>query len=189
VSEADLDARKAEARRLARAKRLAAADPDAARQIVKTFPEALAKAGAVAGYWPIGSEIDCRPLLASLAARGVAIALPRMDTRAEPPSFRAWRDGDELAADAFGVMAPLPAAPMIEPRVLLVPLLAFDRAGRRLGQGGGHYDRVLEALRPRGVIAAGLAYAAQEIVEVPSGAHDERLDWIVTEREAIRARR
>jgi 5-formyltetrahydrofolate cyclo-ligase len=185
MDDPELAGRKAEARRAARGTRLAAADPAAAQGLVRQFPMALAR-GVVAGYWPLGSEIDCRPLLAALAAAGVEIALPHIADRAGPTLFRRWHSGDSLVADAFGIMAPAPAAETLEPDVVLTPLLAFDRRGGRLGQGGGHYDRVLAALRPKGALAVGLAYAAQEIPAVPAGTHDQRLDWIVTEREAIR---
>lgn len=184
TDEPDLASRKAELRRAARAVRVAAADPEAGQGLVRHFPMALAR-GVIAGYWPLGSEIDCRPLLVTLAAAGAAIALPHISERAGPTAFRRWRQGDALIADAFGILAPHHAAEAVEPGVILTPLLAFDRQGRRLGQGGGHYDRVLAALRPKGVIAVGLAYAAQEIPAVPSGALDQRLDWIITEREAI----
>ncbi len=115
------------------------------------------------------------------------IALPRIDTRDALPVFRAWQAEDALAPDAFGILAPPKTALPVLPHVVLTPLLAFDRAGRRLGQGGGHYDRTLAALKAEGeVIVVGLAYASQEMAEVPAGALDQLLDWIVTEREAIR---
>jgi 5-formyltetrahydrofolate cyclo-ligase len=124
-----------------------------------------------------------------LAEQGVVIALPRIDTRDALPVFRAWLAEDALAPDAFGILAPPKTALPVVPHIILTPLLAFDRAGRRLGQGGGHYDRTLAALKPEGVIAVGLAYACQEMVEVPAGALDQLLDWIVTDREAIRVQK
>ncbi|MGE3304017.1 MAG: 5-formyltetrahydrofolate cyclo-ligase [Hyphomonadaceae bacterium] len=186
MTEAGLEASKAKVRQAARARRAAAFDPAAAQALVARFPESLRGVSPVAGYWPIGSEIDPRPLMAALAAGGAALALPRMANRAGPAVFLRWRPDTALSADAFGALAPPPEAEAAAPRLLLVPLLAFDRSGRRLGQGGGHYDRILAALRP-GVIAVGLAYAAQVLPEVPAGPLDQRLDWIVTEREAVRA--
>ncbi len=188
MSEASLESRKAEARRMARAKRQAGADPQAARLLIRMFPPTLAGAGVIAGYWPLGSEIDPRPLLLTLGEVGAPLALPRVDHRDGPFSFRCWKDGDALSPDSFGILSPAPSAAAVQPVIILTPLLAFDRAGGRLGQGGGHYDRVLASLKPRGAIAVGLAYAIQEVVEVPTGAHDQRLDWIITEREAIRVR-
>jgi 5-formyltetrahydrofolate cyclo-ligase len=183
----ELSGRKAEARRLARAKRVASVDPVAARALIAHFPMDLATAGVIAGYWPLGSEIDSRPLLAALAAAGASIALPHIAQRTGPTLFRRWQAGDRLVADAFGIMAP-DAGEAVEPAVILTPLLAFDRQGGRLGQGGGHYDRVLAALKPKGAIAVGLAYAVQELAAIPAEPHDQRLDWIVTEKEAIRVR-
>lgn len=177
---------KAEARRAARRARIDAADPAAAEALIRRFPASLRLAQRVAGYWPLGSEIDPRPLMLDLAAAGAELLLPRMGSREGPARFHAWRLGDALEADAFGVMAPAGDAPEGAPELILVPLLAFDRRGFRLGQGGGHYDRILARLRPNGVTAVGLAYAAQEIEVVPIGALDQRLDWVVTEREAIR---
>ncbi|MGE3142396.1 MAG: 5-formyltetrahydrofolate cyclo-ligase [Hyphomonadaceae bacterium] len=182
-----LDAQKAAARLEARAVRASAADPGAGLALIQTFPLEAAANGPAAGYWPVGGEIDPRPLMAALAKAGLKIALPRMATRDGPARFLLWEAGRMLAADAYGVLSPPADAPEVRPRLLLVPLLAFDRAGRRLGQGGGHYDRILAALRPRGgITAVGLAYAAQELPEVPAGPTDQALDWVATEREAIR---
>lgn len=186
AAQIDIEADKAAARVSARAMRANAADSSAALALIQTFPLSLARVGPAAGYWPVGGEIDPRPLMAALAKVGLPIALPRMVGREGPAKFLLWERGAALKADAFGVPAPPPTAPELVPKLLLLPLLAFDRTGRRLGQGGGHYDRILAALRPRGVTAVGLAYAAQEMAEVPSEPHDELLDWVVTEREAIR---
>jgi len=86
----------------------------------------------------------------------------------------------------FGIQEPTAAAPVLRPDLLLVPLLAFDRSGHRLGYGGGFYDRTLRALRADGaVLAVGIAYAGQEVDAVPVAEYDQPLNWIVTEREAI----
>jgi 5-formyltetrahydrofolate cyclo-ligase len=181
-----LEALKAEARRAMRAERAACADPQAALLLMETFPIELMRLSPVAGYWPVGGEIDPRPLLAGLAKVGREIGLPRMESRTDTPRFFEWRSGDALSADAFGVPAPPAKGRELRPRLILAPLLAFDRAGGRLGQGGGHYDRILALLRAEGVVAVGLAYAQQEMDRVPTGPLDAPLDWIVTEREAIR---
>jgi 5-formyltetrahydrofolate cyclo-ligase len=94
-----------------------------------------------------------------------------------------------LTADAFGVPSPPADGADLSPRLFLVPLLAFDRTGRRLGQGGGHYDRIISLYRAHGAIAAGLAYAEQEMGVVPTGPHDAHLDWVITPLEAIRCTR
>ena len=137
---------------------------------------------AVSGFWSMGSEIDTRPLLHALHERGHSVGLPVTVRRGLPLLFRAWAPGLELVSGGFGTEVPGPAQPEVVPRVVFVPLLAFDRAGYRLGYGGGFYDRTLAALRAEGpVLAVGLAFAAQEVESVPRGAHDQRLDWIVTE--------
>lgn len=149
---------------------------------------ALVPAGApVSGFWPIGDEVDALTALRALAARGHTVALPVVVGRGWPLVFRRWVEGDNMASGPFGIREPLDSAPEIAPRVLLVPLLAFDRDGFRLGYGGGFYDRSLAGLRQRGhALAVGVAWAGQEVPAVPHDAHDQRLDWIVTERELIR---
>lgn len=181
-----LEAAKADARMLMRAERALVDPGDAPLKLIETFPLELAKLSPVAGYWPVGGEIDGRPLLAALAKAGRTVALPRMESRSGPARFLAWKGGEALTADAFGVPSPPPTGADLSPRLILTPLLAFDRAGRRLGQGGGHYDRIISLYRAHGCIAAGLAYSEQEMDEVPAGAHDALLDWVITPREAIR---
>jgi 5-formyltetrahydrofolate cyclo-ligase len=188
MTDADLEAAKADARMLMRVTRNDVTPGDAALRLIEHFPLELARHEPVAGYWPVGGEIDGRPLLAALAKAGRKICLPRMQSRAGPAHFYAWRAGDALKADAFGVPSPPPIPPELSPRLILVPLLAFDRTGHRLGQGGGHYDRIISLYRAHGAVAVGLAYAEQEMERVPTGPHDAQLDWIVTPMEAIRCR-
>lgn len=185
----DLEARKADARLLMRRERAAVAPGDAALRLIEQFPMELARLSPVAGYWPVGGEIDPRPLLAGLAKAGREIVLPRMETRAGPARFFAWRGGEALSADAFGVPSPPASGEELPPTLILAPLLAFDRTGRRLGQGGGHYDRIISLYRAHGALAVGLAYAEQEMDMVPAGAHDALLDWVLTPREAIHCAR
>jgi 5-formyltetrahydrofolate cyclo-ligase len=140
----------------------------------------------VAGYLPIGDEIDVRPLLRRLAGRGCRIALPAVPEKGAPLAFRQWQEGDQLVDGPFGTQEPPAGTPELPPDVLILPLIAFDRRGYRLGYGGGYYDRTLAALRRQGrALAVGVGFAAQEVAAVPCGRHDQRLDWIVTEREAI----
>jgi 5-formyltetrahydrofolate cyclo-ligase len=135
-----------------------------------------------AGYWPIREEADIRPLLTALHERGHRLALPRVVRRGAPLRFLRWRPGDCLAPGYAGIPEPAADGEEIVPDVLLVPLLGFDRAGRRLGYGGGFYDRTLGALRRRGAVEAiGIGYSEQEVDSLPPGDHDEPLDWIVTE--------
>ncbi|MBV9757935.1 MAG: 5-formyltetrahydrofolate cyclo-ligase [Alphaproteobacteria bacterium] len=136
-----------------------------------------ASGAVVAGFWPIREEIDIRPLLTALAERGNPVVLPVTPARGELLTFRRWQPGAPLVAGRFGTVHP--EGEERQPDVLLVPLLAFDRAGRRLGYGGGFYDRTLAALP--GATAIGCAFAAQEVEQVPAGPGDARLDAVATE--------
>jgi 5-formyltetrahydrofolate cyclo-ligase len=144
----------------------------------------LRGATTLGAYWPIRSEVDPRPLMRGLVARGQQVALSRI---VHPLlSFRRWRPGDELAKGSFGVHEPHPDAPVAYPDALLVPLAAFDRRGGRIGYGKGHFDRAIAELETRhAVLVVGLAYSVQEIDEVPVEPHDCKLDAVVTEREVV----
>jgi 5-formyltetrahydrofolate cyclo-ligase len=147
---------------------------------------AMPRGCVVSAYWPMRDEIDPRPLMMALHGRGHPICLPVTLGRGRPLAFRAWAPDDRLQSAAFGTQIPAPGQPERQPRVLLVPLLAFDRAGYRLGYGGGFYDRTLAGLKDAGeALAVGLAYGGQELPEVPRDGNDQKLDWIVTEEEAI----
>ncbi len=189
-----LDASKRQARTAAKVARAEAAaeDPVATGYALceRVLPAIDFPSGCVvSAYWPIGSEIDPRPLMIHLHEDGHPIALPVTPGRGNPLVFRAWRPDDTLEAAGFGTRVPLASQPELTPRVLIVPLLAFDRAGYRLGYGGGYFDRTLARLRESGaVLAVGVAYAAQEVAEVPRDGSDQPLDWIVTETESIRVR-
>lgn len=143
-------------------------------------------AGAiVAGFLPIGDEIDLRPLLRTLHARGHTIVLPVTPPRGQPLSFHVWTPEAPLITERFGTQAP--TGPAAVPDVVLVPLLAFDARGHRLGYGGGYYDRTLAGLPTR--FAIGCGYAAQQVETVPTGPHDIPLDAVATERGVIRCSR
>ena len=135
----------------------------------------------VSSYMPIGSELDPQPLLRALAARGARSALPVIEARGKALVFRAYDDGDPLAERRWGIRKPLSLRPVCEPDILLLPLLAFDDAGWRLGYGGGFYDRTLQALRARKtVLAIGLAYDAQRVENVVHDVYDQPLDCVLT---------
>jgi 5-formyltetrahydrofolate cyclo-ligase len=160
----------------------AAADAIAARQ----FPLAVAPGAIVSGFMPLKSEISPLPLLRQLAGQGARLALPVIAGRGKPLVMRAWQFGAPLDRGQWGIREPKPAAPEVDPDILLVPLLAFDRAGYRLGYGAGYYDMTINRLRARKpVTAIGIAFAAQEVAEIPTTDRDERLDLVLTEREAI----
>lgn len=139
---------------------------------------------AVSGYWPMGDELDIRPTLDALHARGHAIGLPVVRGRGSPLAFRAWTPGDALVSGGFGTSVPSPDRDEVRPGILLVPLLGFDRRGYRLGYGGGYYDMTIAALRGSGnaVIAIGVSFAVQEVDVLPVETFDQRLDAIATER-------
>jgi len=150
------------------------------------IPVAIGAGTVVAGYSPIRSECDPVPLLRALAANGAQLALPVVDSKGMPLTFAEWRPGEPLMAGPHGIMQPLPHAATAAPDIVLVPLVAFDRAGHRLGYGAGYFDRTLAGLRQRRpVIAIGIAFAVQEVARIPSDGHDERLDLVLTEREII----
>ncbi len=170
----------------------AAAGSGAAERLADHFLAAvpLLAGAAVSGYWPMRDEIDPRPLMRRLHERGHLCGLPVVVGRGEALIFRVWSPGMALEVTAFGVSEPPAEAAPVTPDLLLVPLLAVDRGGYRLGYGGGYFDRTLAALRGAGhragrkVLAVGLAYGAQEVAELPRTPGDERLDWVVSEREA-----
>ena len=137
---------------------------------------------ALAGYWPIQTEIDPRP---AMAGHFGPVGLPVIVAPGQPLIFRRWSPGCAMVPGPYGAEVPDTVEEVV-PQVLIVPMLAFDRAGFRLGYGGGFYDRTLEGLRARGpVTAIGFAFAAQEVEEVPIEATDQPLDLIVTEDEVI----
>jgi 5-formyltetrahydrofolate cyclo-ligase len=138
--------------------------------------------GVVSGFHPYRSEINVVPLMARLASEGWTTALPVVVAKGKPLVFRRWFPGDPLIAGTWDLRVPPVDAAVVEPDLLLVPLLAFDRRGYRLGYGGGFYDRTLEQLRAKKKVwAIGVAYADQETAQVPAGPDDARLDAILTE--------
>ncbi|WBQ09720.1 5-formyltetrahydrofolate cyclo-ligase [Hyphomonadaceae bacterium ML37] len=179
--------------RAAALKRRAAAhagDPEAGRRLADHFPDCLWPKlhSVVAGYHAVRSEIDPAPLMETFWCEQARLALPCVTAPDAPLAFRAWAPGDALETGAYSIACPQPRAPVLTPDLVLVPLLAFDHMGRRLGYGGGFYDRTIAALRAAGdVQVVGLAYSAQRLTRVPSAAHDMRLDWIVTEHGALKA--
>jgi len=135
----------------------------------------------VSGFLAIGNEIDPTPLLERLIGEGYRICLPVMEGKGKPLVFRAWAPGEALAETTWGIREPLPDAAVLEPDIVLGPLLAFDAAGYRLGYGGGFYDRTLARLRAlKPVVSIGIAFDEQRVDAVPHLDYDERLDWILT---------
>jgi 5-formyltetrahydrofolate cyclo-ligase len=185
IDEQKLQLRKAVfARRdaLPAAERQAAAEAIAARP----FPVAIKPGMIVSGFSPIRTEINPLPLLRRLEAAGAKLALPVVVGRGKPLVMRSYAFGDPLDAGVWGIREPKADAPEVNPDILIVPLAAFDRSGNRIGHGAGYYDMTINRLRSlKPVIAIGIAYAVQEVAEVPVTPRDARLDLVLTERDVI----
>lgn len=146
--------------------------------------DALSAEGAltISVFHSFGSEVGTGPLMQALGARGHRLCLPVIVGRNKPLIFRRWRPGEPLEPGRFNIEVPLETAPVVEPEVVLVPLLGFDAAGWRIGYGGGYYDRTLALLRRKSpVLAVGLAFAVQQLDDVPHAENDERIDGVLTE--------
>jgi 5-formyltetrahydrofolate cyclo-ligase len=160
----------------------------AAQGLLKTFlgEHPVWAPRTVSGFWPIKDEIDIRPLMTALADQGCRLALPVVLGRGQPLRFRVWRPGEPLEKGVFGTLQPPAEGEVaVEPDALIVPLLACDADGWRLGYGGGFYDRTLAGLRERRrVTAIGVCFDGQCVNAVPHDRGDQRLDWLLTERRA-----
>jgi 5-formyltetrahydrofolate cyclo-ligase len=182
---ADSAEAKATLRRAMRARRAAMAPlgEAAALAAARLLPvEQLPRFQIVSAYMPKGAEFDPWPVVERLTAAGARVALPRAEDRAAGMSFRLSPGRDHLVPDAFGVPSPPAGAPEACPDLVICPLLAFDRRGRRLGQGGGHFDRALTALKAtQPVFVLGVGYACQEAQTIPAEPHDVLMDAILTE--------
>jgi 5-formyltetrahydrofolate cyclo-ligase len=198
MSPSQIDEQKRALRKRMRAMRLVADQkegPDAALAVARVVMARmddlrLAEGSCVAGYWPISTELDVRPLLARLERAGLPCALPVIEEGRDVLVFRRWRPGEDLQPGIFETRQPPSDAPLVLPDVVLVPLLAVDAAGRRLGHGRGWYDRTLAALRRggdgRGPVAVGVCFSSQVIDNVPRDDRDEPVDWILTGDRLVR---
>ena len=148
----------------------------AVARTVLAMPE-LARATVISAFWPIRSEIDPRPIVEGLFARGQRVVLPQVTPAGLV--FREWRSGEALVPGSFGLSEPRADLPALDPDALLVPLAAFDRSGQRIGYGRGYYDGAITRLAP--VLTVGIAFACQEVERVPAEPHDRPLDHLVTE--------
>ena len=182
-----VDTEKSDLRRLAQARRdelsseMRMRDAAALCQHASVITTLAGPSAVFSSYRALGSECDPAPLEAALRERGHAIALPVIKKIGEPLIFRIWAPGDPLVSRRWGIEEPDDRASLVEPDVLLMPLLAFDSAGWRLGYGGGFYDRTLARLKTiKPIVTIGIAYDNQEVDAVPHSAYDERLDWIMT---------
>ena len=167
----------------AAARRRCLAHPDFAA-LLASSAEALAfpPGAIVSGYSAFRDEADPKPLLLALGVRGHPLALPAIMGKGVALRFHRWHPDATLVSHAYGMLEPHPSAEIVLPDILLVPLLAFDASGHRLGYGGGYYDRTLALLRTQKPITAiGIAYAGQEVAALPHEPHDQRLDAVLTE--------
>jgi 5-formyltetrahydrofolate cyclo-ligase len=168
----------------ARDKRRADENEEASWKLTENFLRhiRLEKGAVIGGYSAVREEMDLTDLNEVLRAKGHKITLPVMTGKGKPLIFRVHEKGDRLLANPLGILEPDSTAAGVFPDVLLVPLLAFDRRRNRLGYGGGYYDRTISKLRShKPVLALGIAYACQEVSEIPMGPNDIPLDNIITE--------
>ena len=195
---ASVEERKRALRKRMRAMRLVAEQkegPDAALAVARLALLRLADLGLlpgtiIAGYWPISTELDVRPLLARLEGTGIACALPAIEDGRDVLVFRRWHPGEPLVSGIFETFQPAPTTPEVVPAALLVPLLAVDRSGTRLGHGRGWYDRTLAALRQGAgasgpPLAIGVCFASQVIEGVPCDGRDQPVDRILTGNDLV----
>jgi 5,10-methenyltetrahydrofolate synthetase len=162
-----------------------ALDPDTHRQASRLILDNLGQflaarpAGTIAFCWPIRAEVDCRPLVGRLLAAGWQAAMPTVVQADTPMEFRTWWPDAPMQADPYGI--PIPATPAVPaPDVLLLPLVACDAAGYRLGYGGGYFDRTLASCQPR-PLAIGIGFELCRVDSIHPEAHDIPIDVLVTE--------
>jgi len=164
----------------------------AARAVRDRFLETFAppKGTVVSAFWPVGEEFDIKPTIEALFERGCVCVLPVVTVKHMPLTFRVWRPGMPFIVSSFGIPEPGPDCPPATPDISLVPLLAFDEEGYRLGYGGGYYDRTIEQLRllrrDPPYLTVGVAFEGQKRDDVPHETFDQPLDWILTEAQARR---
>lgn len=170
--------------------------PEQAREVSQALaeivPAVVAEGAIVAGYRAFRGELDITPAMEALAARGHSLCLPVIETSDKPLYFRRWRMGEALETGRYGIEIPPAGVPVFRPDVMIVPVVAFDRHGHRLGYGAGYYDRTIRQLRDlaqgagRALVVVGVAYSQQETGPIAPEPHDERLDVLVTEKEVLR---
>lgn len=178
----DMTEVKIKARKDAFARRKAAKSPERDAACVSMLLEAVLpfQGRVLAGYMPIQTEVDPIPVMAAMAAFG-KVCVPVIEAAGLPLKFKEWTPGCAMVDGPFGAKIP-ETGDWLVPEIVIVPLVAFDAMGGRLGYGGGFYDRTLEGLRAGGdVTAYGYAFSAQEAVGLPQEPTDQKLDGIVTE--------
>jgi len=178
-----IPAQKSRARRAAKARRAVVHDAALGLELISQFPAAEFRGAIIGGFWPLSGEIDIRPLMRACHDAGHSLALPCTPPIGNPLIFRIWSPEDKLKVGPYDTREPFMDKDEVTPALVLMPLLAFSLDGKRLGYGGGFYDRTLAALRQAGdVFACGVAYAGQETPHIPTDAYDQPLDGILTEQ-------
>ena len=157
-------------------KLVAMAEPLIDQLLLKTDVQST----VIAGYIPIGSEIDPRPLLTVFHEKGARLCMPEVTALDERLYFRDWKPGDLLISGALGTLQPLSTAALLDPDVMLLPLVGVDQAGVRMGQGGGFYDRTIAHYNSQSLMSIGVAFDAQLVDELPREAHDQYIDGLIT---------
>ena len=143
----------------------------------------------IAGYWPLREEIDCRPLLYYLIKQNHSLCLPRVQTQSKVLEFNLWTPDTQLKKGSFGFKVPVQQDTSVIPDIFLVPFIAFDPKGHRVGYGYGHYDYTLEKLRhKKEILVIGLGYSIQKVDQIPFEPTDHPMDWVVTENEVIKVK-
>ena len=173
---------------LATRKQLPEKHPDADEALSQHVLSVVASAsvGTVAGYVALPGELDPAVALKALSDKGATLALPVAVDEPSVLQFRRWLPGEALIRGPFGTVHPEASAPVIDPDVVLLPLVAFDRQGHRLGMGQGYYDRTLAHLRgSKNIAAYGLGFDEQEVGRIPIGSFDQPLDGIITPTQLI----
>ena len=164
------------------AERVTAAEAIAAR----AFPLTVQPGTIASGFSPLKTEINPIPLMRRLSGAGAQLALPVVAGKGKPLIMRAWSFGEPLDSGVWGIRQPTGDAAEVAPDILLVPLLAFDRHGHRVGYGAGYYDMTIAKFRAvKPVTTVGIAFAAQEIADVPVTERDARLDLVLTDKQTI----
>lgn len=147
----------------------------------------LKKESIVAGYLPMGAEVSILSLMTKLCQQGYFVGVPTVTALNAALEFRIWQPNSLLHQDFLGMPCPPDDSLILNPTILLVPLIAFDEGGARLGQGGGFYDATLRVLRQNSsILTVGIAYEIQKIDHVPVSHSDEKLDYVITESNIYR---
>lgn len=176
---------KAQLRKIAKTHRneISRSDNDAANILFSNFNFPVSENNIVSGFIPVGSEIDPRNLMGEIAKMGAKLCLPRINSETNNIDFHEYDLGDELEIGKMGLQEPFANKKILDPDIILVPLLAFDEKLYRLGYGGGYYDRAIAKLRQiKKIITIGIGFNGQKVDNIPIEPHDEKLDYILTEK-------